>query len=267
MPDAIVMLRVEHQNMSKLLNLLTEQRARLEQGAPPDYDLLEIALEYFSAYPDQCHHPKEDLIFRQLHSRNAKAAAAVSNLVEDHERLTELTQRLGAIVEQTRENPDGGAEALGETIGQFVQYYRHHMVMEEQKFFPVAQRLLSRDDWLEIDFQLFDRDDPLFDYVAEERFRTLRDEISVLADRRVSETAGATLPDWLDSDTSIATFNDAMKAAGKDIRLYKDAAGYRLERHGEPIMSFPESSESFAAWGAYYFLAGEQRGGQSTASQ
>jgi hemerythrin-like domain-containing protein len=263
MPDAIVMLRVEHENLSRLLNLLDEQCARLEQGAMPDYDLLEVTLEYFAAYPDQCHHPKEDLVFRILQDRDAEAASALTNLADDHEQLAVMTGKFGALVEQTREATDPDINSLRDTITNFVQHYRRHMAMEEQHFFPAAQRLLSRDDWLEIDFQLFDREDPLFDYVAEERFKNLRAQLSRMAKRRVTNMPPASIPDWLGSDTTVASFNDAMKRAGKDVRLKEIASGYSLERHGKPIMSFPESSQSFAAWGAYYFLAGEQCGRES----
>ena len=55
------------------------------------------------------------------------------------------------------------------------------MLMEEQHFFPLALQRLSRNDFAEIEFTLFDQPDPLFNRDAETRFAELRAEIARLA--------------------------------------------------------------------------------------
>ena len=60
---------------------------------------------------------------------------------------------------------------------EFVSYYRNHMMMEEEHFFPAAAKALLEDDWAEIEFDLFEREDPLFDRSAHERFHRLREKI------------------------------------------------------------------------------------------
>ena len=59
----------------------------------------------------------------------------------------------------------------------FVDDERKHMVMEERYFFPLALATLTDEDWADIDAELYDEDDPLFDSDAEERFKELRREI------------------------------------------------------------------------------------------
>jgi hemerythrin-like domain-containing protein len=59
-------LREEHRNIARVLKALEHQLAIFDHGEQPDYDVLVAAAEYFTGFPDRCHHPKEDLIFRNL---------------------------------------------------------------------------------------------------------------------------------------------------------------------------------------------------------
>ena len=64
MAEVVRQLRQEHTSMARLLDVLERQIAVFRQGGDPDYDLIEAVVEYCLTYPDQCHHPKEDLVFR-----------------------------------------------------------------------------------------------------------------------------------------------------------------------------------------------------------
>ena len=70
MPDTLFLLRLEHGNLSKLLGLIENQVAAADAGMPMDEQLLSLASEYFYDYPDRCHHPKEDLVYRRLGERD-----------------------------------------------------------------------------------------------------------------------------------------------------------------------------------------------------
>ena len=181
MSDAILMLRLEHGNMIHLLTAIDEQVRELEQGTPPNHELLRSIVDYISGFPDQCHHPKEDLVFRKLERRAPEVAAKVDNLIEEHHQLTELTKEFATAVAAAERKPRASSEQLADVMRRFTQRYRHHMAMEEMYFFPAALDTLSRDDWAEIDFDMFDRTDPLFDDSNEESFRALRAIIARLA--------------------------------------------------------------------------------------
>ena len=135
-----------------------------------------------------------------------------------------------------------------------MDFYHHHMLMEEQHFFPLALHRLSRNDFAEIDFTLFDKPDPLFNKEAEEKFVKLSDEITRLgiADKASADQReeSALLATFLD----IATFNERMQRIGEPVRLiYTSEGGYELERKGNILVHIPACSESRAAWCAYFF--------------
>ena len=60
---------------------------------------------------------------------------------------------------------------------QLVYYHRNHMMMEEEYFFPVAAKVLSKEDWEAIEFDLLTCDDPLFSRAAHVHFQKLLEGI------------------------------------------------------------------------------------------
>jgi hemerythrin-like domain-containing protein len=65
MTYVIEILRQEHRNIEKLLRVLERQFRVFDCGARPNYEVILRIIEYFKDYPDSCHHPKEDVIFRE----------------------------------------------------------------------------------------------------------------------------------------------------------------------------------------------------------
>jgi hemerythrin-like domain-containing protein len=176
MPDAMLLLQLEHNNTVRLLSVLERLCERLEAGEPPEHELLELVVEYFRGFPEECHHPKEDLIYRKLRHRDPEAAEAVGDLLDEHERLAMVTRQMATLTQKARHN-GVRSEELANALRQFVTGYEHHLLQEERLFFPIALDKLTGDDWAAIDFGVFDQRDPLFDDATESRFRELREQI------------------------------------------------------------------------------------------
>ncbi len=177
MADVVRQLRREHASMARLLDVLERQIAVFRQGGDPDYDVIEAVVEYFLTYPDQCHHPKEDLVFRALRARDPRAAQSVGDLWADHQRLATETRRVADAIRHILRDARMSREGVARLTAGFIDAYRQHMAKEEEIFFPAALGSLSQRDWAEIDRQVTDGDDPLFGSKVEQRFQALRDEI------------------------------------------------------------------------------------------
>lgn len=266
MSDVLLLLRLEHKNMGQLLMLMDNELAQLQKGETPDYDVLELTVHYFSQFPDMCHHPKEDLIFRRLERQVPEISATQINLAEEHQELSRLTQGLASVVRETREKPSGSMERLCGVLSDFLTRYRHHMALEEQQFFPMASDLLSESDWAAIKFDLFDREDPVFDLPVEGKFKKLREKIDWLAQRHSELKRQQALlvlskeeAEWLRHKGTMASFNRALEHVERGIRLVRIAgAGYALKQGASLIIDIPECSEGRAVWCAYYFLKGRE---------
>ena len=188
MPDTLLLLRLEHINTAKLLDLLELECARILTEGAPDHELLGLMLEYFLGFPDECHHPKEDLIYRKIQRRNPQEAKGVGSLLDEHEDLAKRTRSVAKLAERARlESGVTPAELVG-ALHEFIGSYRDHLSGEEKTFFPRALSTLTEDDWAAIDFGTFDQPDPLLDDAAEGRFRELRERIgAITAERKIPE--------------------------------------------------------------------------------
>lgn len=263
----LAMLQAEHGNLARLLDVAEGELVKIEHGLDCDRALLRAVAEYWREYPEQCHHPKEDLVLAKLRQRGVLGPELPEGVAREHEELRRLNASLA------RALGDGEGRETGElkaVLRRFVDCNRSHMRHEERSFFPAMRQHLAEADWEDLEFDLFDRDDPVFKQTAELRYRILLDAILALEQKHAAEArqrlawaqlqSGAT--EALVDLTTVAQFND-LAAAGQlpgDVQLRPEPGkGYVLERGGTPITTIPTTDEQCAAWCACYFLLGADR--------
>ena len=254
MSATITLLHLDHRKLAKVLDLVQRQVANMARRAPVDFRLLENAFQYLSGYPEQCHHPKEDLLYRKLLSRFPDMAESLRDLTEEHEKLAGLTQSLSRAIGESHRVSPVVDDPLMEKLRDFLEFYRLHMLMEERHFFPLALQRLSRTDFAEIDATLFDQPDHSFGREMEAHFAELHAAITLpgMADR--AATDGRDEAAWLATFNDVASFNEAMQRAGEPIYLARlPEGGYVLEQSRNILVHIPACSESRAAWCAYFF--------------
>ena len=177
MAETIDILQQDHRNLAKLLKALERQVIQFEDSGEADFDIVRGVLDYCLNYPDLCHHPKEDVVFRRLLERDPRAAGVMGDLENEHRKLAAQTRRFASALHQLLQGKGHAAAWFGETTRDFLQAYWRHMDMEETLFFPMALQELSDDDWQEVDREVGQMVDPLFGGKAEERYKVLRNEI------------------------------------------------------------------------------------------
>jgi len=178
----IEMLRQEHRNIEKLLRVLDRELSVFDRGGRPDYAIVLAVIDYFEDYPDTCHHPKEDFIFERLKVRDAAAAAEIGDLEAEHLEGAKRLRRVAQTIEAVLNDQDLVRDAASNTIHEFIDRERLHMMMEERIVFPAALKALRASDWAEIALKLADREDPLSQPRLEDKFSTLRRKILELED-------------------------------------------------------------------------------------
>jgi hemerythrin-like domain-containing protein len=175
--ETMRLLCEEHANLAKLLYVLERQVEAFNAGGQPDYDIIEGVIAYCLSFPDLCHHPKEDLLYRKLVTIDPDAADEMADLEVAHEELAALTRKFASTIHQVLHDPDAQRVTFARVAQDFLYLYRRHIEMEETAFFPAALKALGPEDWAEIDAQVSDREDPLFGAKVEKRFADLRREI------------------------------------------------------------------------------------------
>ncbi|MGF1612047.1 MAG: hemerythrin domain-containing protein [Kiloniellales bacterium] len=177
MPETLRQLREEHRNIARLLGALERQLAIFDRAERPDYDILLSIAEYFTGFPDRYHHPKEDLVLARLRARDPEAARTVGELGAEHQRLAERARHFREAIENVLKEAEVPRANVDAVIRHFIADQRRHMHMEEARFFPLAERTLTSQDWAAIDAEAGKPDDPLFGAACSGEFAALREDI------------------------------------------------------------------------------------------
>lgn len=166
-------LKVDHRNVARMLDLLERQLRALHDADQVDFELMHDIMVYMTHYPDTTHHPKEDLMLERLRERDASTAEVVARVMREHEGLS---SKGTAFLDMLRHVVDGAMVARDEleNVGHdYVDFLRHHMTMEDQQAFPLAEQTLLEEDWAEVAVAFAAQEDPVFGPVVQEQFKAL----------------------------------------------------------------------------------------------
>ena len=161
MVNVMADLRKDHRKMKLLLDIVEEQAANLKGEGDPDYKVMNEIMNYCVTYPESYHHPKEDIIYRQL-VQNGANAGQVADMEVAHEELSGMTHRLYDALEAARKTGNINRPVLASLMDSFVHSYRLHIDAEDNTFFPQAEELLTPADWAAIGAEVAEMKDPLY---------------------------------------------------------------------------------------------------------
>ena len=150
--------------LSSILLLLADHRRR---GTLPDFGALRAMLFYVDEFPEKLHHPKESrLLFPKLRGHGVHSDAMLDRLDRDHARGEHAIRGI--------EHALLGFEMLGDSdqreprratfetaMNLYVRFYLEHMRIEEAEVLPLAEAVLSADDWADLDAAFLANCDPL----------------------------------------------------------------------------------------------------------
>jgi hemerythrin-like domain-containing protein len=163
MKDAISILKSEHRSISAVLHGLKEL-ARMAQDAKvrPRFQVLRSMLRYMDEYPERLHHPKEnDHIFSRLVAREPSARLLVEELQAEHEEGARLIRELERALLFFEEGWPAGAREFQQTFDAYADFHWKHMRKEEQQLLPLAERVLTAEDWKAINQAFAQNSDPV----------------------------------------------------------------------------------------------------------
>ena len=170
----------EHRALSAMLRAITlllgEHRRR---NTLPDFDALQAMLFYVDEFPEKLHHPKESrLLFPKLRGRDAHTDAVLDRLDRDHAHGEKAIRELEhALLGFRMMSETGQGEArrrhFEALMKQYADFYLDHMRVEETEILPLAQAVLSADEWAELDAAFLANRDALAGREADEAYRPL----------------------------------------------------------------------------------------------
>ena len=161
--NAINVLRNEHRSVAAVLSGLADVVHGIrERGEAPNFDLLGAMVYYMDAFPERCHHPKENrYLFRLLRMRAPASAPLIDRLEHEHRIGALKTRTLEQALERYRSGSAGEFPAFAAVVDDFVAFNLAHMHAEDTEAIPLAREHLTGEDWVAIDVAFASHSDPL----------------------------------------------------------------------------------------------------------
>jgi hemerythrin-like domain-containing protein len=177
MPELLSALRQEHRSIAQVLDCFDRQVRIIETGEHPDFDIIAAVLDFMEGFPDQHHHPKEDLLLARLKERDPTSARIVGDLSQAHVDLGVNLRSFAAAVRAVLLDAELPRAEFAGQAWSFIDLQRSHLAMEEASFFPAAERALTADDWSEVAASVPNCLDPLHGGADGSKYDSLRQNI------------------------------------------------------------------------------------------
>jgi nucleotide-binding universal stress UspA family protein/hemerythrin-like domain-containing protein len=117
---------------------------------------------YLDAFPERVHHPKEEnYLFGVLASRSPEAQAIVAELSREHAGGADAIRRLQQASVRYEQAGEHELEELVRAVDRYVDHYYAHMRKEENQLMPLAEKLLTEEDWAKCEAGFAGHHDPL----------------------------------------------------------------------------------------------------------
>jgi hemerythrin-like domain-containing protein len=159
---ALQVIRDEHSAVSAVLRSMLQMMERDPDEQPERFfDVLRAMLFYIDEFPERRHHPKEsDLLFPKIARVAPELMPVIQRLEKDHVSGESRVRELQHLLLAWELLGDSRRAQFQEAARKYVEFYLTHMRTEEVELLPVAQKLLSEQDWAELN-EAFKNADPL----------------------------------------------------------------------------------------------------------
>ena len=149
--ESLHIIGEEHQSLAAILHAIRFMLKEISAGRlDADVKLFQAMVHYLDAYAEKRHHPKEDLLFHRLSQRTGEGAEALAKLELQHsaapQRMALLEKALADFVVDARHFGE-----FAKAFDTYAEFYREHMMLEEDIVLPLLRRHLTTADWVELD--------------------------------------------------------------------------------------------------------------------
>ncbi|MFW9914109.1 MAG: hemerythrin domain-containing protein [Candidatus Thorarchaeota archaeon] len=141
----ITQLQQEHRSILQTLRLLTKTCKKLTEGELIDVQQLDYALDFLTIFADKRHHYKEEeLLFPAvILTGDASARELMDELLHEHEAGREFVRNMKHLRPHVPTTPAAATGFIDQATG-YNQLLRQHILKEEEIFYPLAVKGLSK---------------------------------------------------------------------------------------------------------------------------
>ena len=161
--ESLRIIHDEHDALSAMLRSIGMMVDRGPGNNPENFfDMLQAMLFYIDEFPERLHHTKEsELLFPPVARLAPETREAIEKLEKDHQHGESAVRELQHLLLAWELIGDARRGAFDAAAKRYLAFYLEHMRLEETVILPVAQKVLSDADWLELDAAFATNCDPL----------------------------------------------------------------------------------------------------------
>jgi hemerythrin-like domain-containing protein len=218
LPRFLSTLREEHRYFESLIEIAREQQELLASGGEADFKILEELLQYLTEYPEDYHHPREDILFARLREIDPESGVMLDSLLSGHEEIHNASSHLYYTVMRANSGENIRRKRLADSLDRFVQGYEKHIHDEDEIIFARALEVMTDQDWADVEGGMEHIEDPLFGKRVRRRYRHLANVLEArigVAERDLVVAEYLTLGALIDS---LMTISDATVNVGAIVR-------------------------------------------------
>jgi hemerythrin-like domain-containing protein len=181
-PSALTIIRNEHQAIAAILHALRRTVGDIrDRGAKPNFEVLRALMFYIDAFPERLHHPKEtDHLFKRMRQCHGEAGKVLDRLAQDHEKGEHEILRLEHQLLEYEMLGESRLPAFAAAVELYCDRRMEHIHTEEHEVLPLAQKLLTDEDWTTINAAFESNRDSLTGHKPEKEFEALFSRIANL---------------------------------------------------------------------------------------
>jgi hemerythrin-like domain-containing protein len=163
MSKPLAQIYEEHRSIAAVLSTLSRLvREVRDRGASIDPKAFRAILYYLDVFGEREHHPKEDkVLFPLLRERTHEADEVLDDLHLEHEAGEQAIRNLEQAFIRYEERGEIEFPAFAAAADVYVTRYFEHMRKEEHQVMPVAERVLTAEDWTDVEAAFAAHCDPL----------------------------------------------------------------------------------------------------------
>ena len=154
----------DHKHMQRLLDVFEALLTQLgkQDRDPATLSMILEALDYFSVYPDQWHHPVEDLVFEHLLGKPVDVRDVINRTLKEHHQIALATRKMNSLFYAVANDAAVERELLLGAAQDYIDLQRKHLQRENEILLPLVADMLTATDWEDIHSRLQERESTHF---------------------------------------------------------------------------------------------------------
>jgi len=143
----------EHKAITSMLSVMNTISNNIKEKKVFYTNDVEKIIDFLSIYVEKCHRNKEENVFYPTLLLSKYPPEGVGEMINEHKLAKGCLNEIACCVENFKLGSTFSGEMIADCMANYVQLIEDHIQKEENDYFPLANKVLSKDAQTEISKQ------------------------------------------------------------------------------------------------------------------